>query len=552
MQRTKYLLFWFFLLFVTFSFAQSNSSDTTRILFIGNSYTYFHSSPELLRSMIEQKHPEKIIEIQLVSQGGMTLERHWQEERTHEIIKSKDWDYVVLQEQSKLGMPIIIDHDIFFGQTDLFHDYARKFDTEIKKAGAKTVFFMTWSIKQRPEEQEILTHAYASIGQELNAIVAPVGLVWDEVRKSDQFDLYENDGSHPSQYGSYLIAATIYATLFEDDPTGVSGAIRGKRLNSRGLASDDVQQLTQLSDDDAYKIQQSSWKITQDIARSEALKNVKEPVLSYRIPILTEGEKLTQKNLEGIWYGRSTYGSNYVGLIMDIRQKENNMALGLSLLTPDRQDNMTIENIELRDKELRFSMVDSVRELRSELQFSLTDGKLSGLSTSSQNNVSQYKRWQLSRNKIQNELDLDALSQLIGEFKLASQENGYVTAAINHYEKYSALINKEYLPAENYLNREGYGLLRDQKNTEALEVFELANRLYPESVNTYDSYGEALAIDGQKEKAIAVFTKGYVLAKKTEDPALEYIESNLKKLKEDGPLAPEAIIPMPPPPPQPK
>ena len=57
-------------------------------------------------------------------------------------------------------------------------------------------------------------------------------------------------------------------------------------------------------------------------------------------------------------------------------------------------------------------------------------------------------------------------------------------------------------------------LLSDQKTDEALDVFELANTLYPESVNTYDSYGEALVIDGQKEKAIAVFTEGYELAKK--------------------------------------
>ncbi|MGI9530880.1 DUF4886 domain-containing protein [Lutimonas sp.] len=552
MRHIKQFLFWFCLFLVSFSFAQSNKADTTRILFIGNSYTYFHSSPELLRSMIAQKHPEKIVEIQLISQGGMTLERHWQEEKTHQVIKSKNWDYVVLQEQSKLAMPIIIDHDVYFGQTDLFFDYSRKFDTEIKKVGAKTVFFMTWSVKQRPQEQEILTHAYASIAQELNAIVAPVGLVWEEVRKNDQFDLYENDGSHPSQYGSYLIATTMYATLFDEDPKGVSGTIEGKRLNSRGQASEEAQILAQLSNEDALKIQQSSWEITQNTANSKALQNVKEPHPTYRIPVLKEGEKLTQKNIQGSWYGRSTYGSNYVGLIMDISQKENNMSLSLSMLSPDRLDGMTIENIDLRDKELRFSMVDSTRALRSELQFSLTDGMLSGLSTSSQNNVSQYKRWQFSRNKVQNEIDLAALDQLIREFEQAREEKGYITASIEHYQKYSALIGKKYLPTENFLNREGYGLLRDGKNTDALEVFELANTLYPESVNTYDSFGEALAIDGQKEKAIAVFSKGYELAKKTGDPALNYIKNNLKKLQEEGTAVPEAISPIPPPPPPPQ
>jgi len=550
MQRTKYLLLSICLLLTTFSFAQSSSADTTRILFIGNSYTYYHSSPELLRSMIAQKHPEKVVEIQLISQGGMTLQRHWQEGRAQKAIKSKAWDYVVLQEQSKLAMPIFIDHDVFFGPTDLFYDYSRKYDAEIKTAGAKTVFLMTWSVKSRTEEQQILTHAYATIAQELNAMVAPVGLVWDELRKSDQFDLYENDGSHPSSYGSYLIAATMYATIFNEDPTGVSGSINGKRLNSRGQASADKENLTQLSDANALKIQQNAWEITQEIEKSKALMNVKEPELNYSIPVLAQGEKLTQKKLQGSWYGRSTYGSNYVGVIMDIGQQDNKTTLSLSLCTPDHQDTMSIKNIELTDNELRFTMIDSVRALQSALHFSLDDEQLSGLSTSSQDNVSRYMRWKMSRNKVQNELDLAALSQLIGDFEVARQEDGYVIAAIDHYKKYSALIDKNYLPSEDYLNREGYGLLRDQQTKEALEVFELANILYPESVNTYDSYGEALAIAGQKEKAIEIFTKGYELAKKTGDPASDYIENNLKKLKEGALNNSPANIPAPPPPPQ--
>ncbi len=552
MQRTKNLLFGICLFLATFSYAQSSSADTTRILFIGNSYTYYHSSPELLRAIIAEKHPEKVVDIQLISQGGMTLQRHWQEERARKAIKSKAWDYVVLQEQSKLAMPVFIDHDVFFGPTDLFYDYSKKFDKEIKKAGAKTVFFMTWSVKNRPEEQAILTHAYASIAQELNAMVVPVGLVWDDLRNTDQFNLYENDGSHPSTHGSYVIAASMYASLFKEDPTGASGSINGKRLNSRGKASEQAENLAQLSDADVEKIQKSAWKITQEIESSKALINVKEPELPYKVPVLAKGDKLTQKKIQGTWYGRTTYGSNYVGLIMNIGQEENNTSIDLSLYSPDHQDRMTIKNIELTHNELSFTMIDSLRELQSTLHFSLEDEQLSGLSTSSRDNISRYMRWKLSRNKVQNDLDLAALSDLIDEFDRNRKKKGYVKAAVEHYEKYSDLIGKTYLPSEGYLNREGYGLLRDKKNAEALEVFELANTLYPESVNTYDSYGEALAIDGQKEKAIEIYTKGYKLAKKTGDPALNYIETNLKNLSKEGADLPETVTPIPPPPPQPK
>ena len=228
MQQLNRFFLLFFLTFVTLSFAQSNASDTTKILFIGNSYIYYNSSPELLRAMVKEKFPNQPIQVQLVSQGGMTLQRHWQEGRALKTIKSDDWDYVVLQEQSKLGMVLVIDNDMYFGQTDQFFKYARKFDAEIKNAGGKTVFLMTWSRKNRPKEQEILTYAYTAIAKELNAIVAPVGLVWDQVRSGDQFNLYDPDGSHPSAYGSFLSMTTLYATLLKDNPLGLSGKISGQ------------------------------------------------------------------------------------------------------------------------------------------------------------------------------------------------------------------------------------------------------------------------------------------------------------------------------------
>ena len=550
MQQIKQLSLWIFLVFVSFTYAQTSAPDTTRILFIGNSYTYYNSSPELLRSMVRQKHPDQEIEVQLVSQGGMTLERHWQQDRTHEAINSKDWDYVILQEQSKLGMPVIIDQEIYFGQTDLFFNYARKFDTEIKKAGAKTVFFMTWSVKSRPEEQEILTYAYASIAQELNATVAPVGLVWDVLRETDQFDLYDVDGSHPSAHGSYLVAATMYATMFKEDPAGLSGVIAGKRLTSSGASTLARQELVNISDADARMIQKASWNVTEDLQKTKGLQNLKQPALTYRVPVLTEGKSINQEIIKGRWYGNSTYGSNYLGLIMDIKEKDEKPEIQLSFYTPENKDKMTVKDVKIFDKILEFTITDSLRNMDSKLEFSLSEGQLSGISTSIGSRFKQYKHWYLSKEAKQGKTDLEAMDQLIQIFQKDKTQGNYSDAAIAHYKRYSELIGNEYLPEEEYLNGTGYNLLSDQKTDEALDVFELANTLYPESVNTYDSYGEALVIDGQKEKAIAVFTEGYELAKKTGDPALGYIEANLKKLKDGALRNSPANIPAPPPPPQ--
>jgi tetratricopeptide (TPR) repeat protein len=211
---------------------------------------------------------------------------------------------------------------------------------------------------------------------------------------------------------------------------------------------------------------------------------------------------------------------------------------------------MTVKDVKLFDEILEFTITDSLRNMDSKLEFSLSEDQLSGISTSIGSRVKQYKHWYLSRENVQNQLDLEALDLLIQNFQSDILEKNYVDAAIAHYKRYGKLIGSVYLPEEEYLNGTGYNLLNDQKTDKALEVFELANTLYPESVNTYDSYGEALAIDGQKEKAIEILSQGYELAKRTGDPALGFIESNLEKLKEGELRNSPANIPAPPPPPQ--
>ncbi|MFT6873388.1 MAG: hypothetical protein ACJAVN_002408, partial [Roseivirga sp.] len=341
-MRQKALFTLILLAVVTLSFSQTKLSDTTRILFIGNSYTYFNSSPELFRGLAKERFPDHVVETQLISQGGMTLERHWEENRAIEALKSKDWDYVVLQEQSKLGMGVIIDERTYFGETSLFFDYARKFDAEIKKSGATTVFFMTWSTENHPEEQAILTHAYTSIAKELEAKLVPVGLVWEKVRDRDDINLYSSDGSHPSAYGSYLVATTLFSALFEESPVNLSGNISGKSLTSAGEPALDTSSLVTISASDAKVIQTASWKVVKKLSKSGQYPLIKEPSQNFPIPVMEAEESMELQNILGSWYGTSTYSADYHGLILDVVSQDNQPKVNLAFYTPDRADQMTI------------------------------------------------------------------------------------------------------------------------------------------------------------------------------------------------------------------
>jgi len=64
-----------------------------------------------------------------------------------------------------------------------------------------------------------------------------------------------------------------------------------------------------------------------------------------------------------------------------------------------------------------------------------------------------------------------------------------------------------YFTDERELNELGLELLNDHHNKAALEALKLCTILYPDSWNTYDSYGKALLQDGKKEAAILMYQK---------------------------------------------
>ena len=74
------------------------------------------------------------------------------------------------------------------------------------------------------------------------------------------------------------------------------------------------------------------------------------------------------------------------------------------------------------------------------------------------------------------------------------------------------------LLSEHVLNLMGYGLLRDAKITEAIAVFKLVTRDYPNSANAYDSLADAYVQAKQPQQAIAASEKELALA--PSDPGL--------------------------------
>src|SRR6185369_16390537 len=99
----------------------------------------------------------------------------------------------------------------------------RLFDEAIRRTGSKTVLYMTWARQHSPEAQQAITDAYNAIGEELGAIVVPVGVAWQHfLAKHDKPVLHDRDQSHPTLAGSYLAACVFLTVLLKQNPIGIT------------------------------------------------------------------------------------------------------------------------------------------------------------------------------------------------------------------------------------------------------------------------------------------------------------------------------------------
>ena len=147
---------------------------------------------------------------------GAGLAWHWKNSPTRDAIREKPWDYVVLQDRS--GGPL--------EELDSFTRHAGLLDAEIRKQNAKTMLFLTWAKRSRPDTQAVLADAYKMTANKLHAVLAPVGPAWKAIHRIDpDFELYHQDGRHANPVGSYLTACVFYSVLFNTSPQGLPGSV---------------------------------------------------------------------------------------------------------------------------------------------------------------------------------------------------------------------------------------------------------------------------------------------------------------------------------------
>lgn len=201
------------------------------ILFLGNSYTFANDLPAMFEALSWSGGFRA--DVYELTDGSYRLEYFADPEdelgaKVYEGLTQYDWDYVILQEQSRV--PTI-------EAETMMYPAARTLDALIQNADGQTVFLMTWAYRDgddltgygirkkttREEMQAELFMAYDTIARELDALLSPAGAAFIRFAKEHpEVELWDpEDGMHPTAAGSYLAACTLYATLYNESPVGL-------------------------------------------------------------------------------------------------------------------------------------------------------------------------------------------------------------------------------------------------------------------------------------------------------------------------------------------
>lgn len=215
-----------------------------RILFIGNSLTYYNDMPELLMKL--GRAAGKDIYTERATVGSSTMAQ--QISSTTEIGKlvdkalAKSWDYVVIQPSRRITSK---ENTVLNAELAASH----VLDQRIKAAGAQTVIYCTWGNNtgntsvykmnadginaskgvtfniSRADHSAYMQTVSKQFAAELNAPLVDCAALFEYMATDHRaINMYYTDERHPSLFGSFGVACAFYAHFYNESPVAAATA----------------------------------------------------------------------------------------------------------------------------------------------------------------------------------------------------------------------------------------------------------------------------------------------------------------------------------------
>jgi hypothetical protein len=206
------------------------SQDTTKVLFIGNSFMSFNDLPTLF-SQLAEGSGEHVVVASHVPGGasvGDTIQgtfAHMYNPEVYALIKSNDWDYLFLQDrQSRFAMS----RGIFPGDSKVIEGHIKIRDSLLfYHPCSHLIWFAGFGTKNGYPPYsttgvgliDSIYQNYRCLIDTAGQVIAPIGPAYLRIIANfPAIDLWGPDEEHPSMKGSMLIASVLYTTVFKSSP----------------------------------------------------------------------------------------------------------------------------------------------------------------------------------------------------------------------------------------------------------------------------------------------------------------------------------------------
>ena len=192
-----------------------------RLLFLGHSYTYYNDMPAMVAKMADSANSPIRFDITMSAFPNATLEDHWNNRKTRQLLSQGGWYRVIAQPEGGLSLRDA-DSPMFVNGRRLLIGTAEQPPAIVISWQATEGFSQKHYSMSRAEVAAVEQNNLRDLAIATGADVIDIARVWDRVQATDlPFSLYK-DGNHPSLEGSYLAALVVYAGLSYADATAVT------------------------------------------------------------------------------------------------------------------------------------------------------------------------------------------------------------------------------------------------------------------------------------------------------------------------------------------
>jgi len=197
---------------------QANTQDTTRILFIGNSITYYNDMPETFENIANSLG--NTVKVTKYTPGGTGIVDHVADANVYNLFRQA-WDYVIIQPGSNESPGYSYTKEVTMGRIDTLLDSLYNYNpcTQILFYQIPYGVYGTSQsdITSYNNSLDLILENNKYWADSIKSFFAPVGEAfsasWNSNTNIMLWVSYSN--VHPNARGSYIAACVFYNTIFQ-------------------------------------------------------------------------------------------------------------------------------------------------------------------------------------------------------------------------------------------------------------------------------------------------------------------------------------------------